>query len=187
MADGNNLTPERAAELNALTAKQIAQKKEIGDLNAKDLAYLNKKEEIEKRLGTYSATTIKELARQGELYAKLGDSYDARVLQAEHEVTIQEKSLANAQKLVAEGKIQGKDALELLRSREEELATAKHQVDVLKNQTEAIKEGRAAAVELGEALGALLINMESTSSLILRIWASWPRHSKVATSPWFRS
>ena len=138
------------------TPEEIARMKEMVDLQEK----MNKLKEggnaTARASGPVEAGRLQRLQDQADLYAKLGDSYDARVIQLEQAKEIEEENLRIINDQIAKGEIQGEQALAAKREAEENLKIAEHTLAVQTNTTEAIKEGRAAAEGLGSALGGVL-------------------------------
>jgi len=137
------------AELDA----ELATKQRILDLEKQINKERGKGGDAARTTGEVVAGNLEKLKSQAALYDKMGDSYDARVIQQQQAIAIAQEELKIANDKIAKGEIQGEAALELKRTHEENLKIAKNQLKVLQNTTEAIKEARKAAKGLGGALG----------------------------------
>ena len=140
------------AELEA----ELATKKKILDLERQINEARETGAKRARTSGEVEAGNLEKLKDQAKLYDKLGESYDARVIQHQQGVAIAEEELKIINDKIAKGEIQGEAALELKRTAEENLKIAQHQLEVLQNTTEVIKEARKAAEGLGGALGGAI-------------------------------
>ena len=100
---------------------------------------------------------IAGMERQAALYEKLGSSEDAKALRAEHAAEIEKTKLRLLEEQIAKGEIQGPQAMELLKTQKAQVEQAEHLVEKINNATEAIREGRAAAEQLGDTLSSGLV------------------------------
>jgi len=135
---------------------ELATKQRILDLEKQINKERGKGGDAARTTGEVVAGNLEKLKSQAALYDKMGDSYDARVIQQQQAIAIAQEELKIANDKIAKGEIQGEAALELKRTHEENLKIAKNQLEVLQNTTEAIKEARKAAKGLGGALGGAI-------------------------------
>ena len=131
------------AELEA----ELATKKKILDLERQINEARETGAKRSRTSGEVEAGNLEKLKTQAKLYDKLGESYDARVIQHQQGVAIAVEELKIINDKIAKGEIQGEAALELKRTAEENLKIAEHQLEVLQNTTEVIKEARKAVVD----------------------------------------
>ena len=148
-----------AAEYAAATSEleKLNSKKAAGlEIDKERYALLQKMLSVERESVDWATKQVALATDQVKAYAKLGDSYDARVLQAEAALNLEKQKLAEFEKQFANSDNLNEKELERLRFMKEQVEAADHTLKSLTNQTEAIKEAVKASQELGGALGGAL-------------------------------
>ncbi|MEK9694649.1 MAG: hypothetical protein VW270_02735 [Candidatus Poseidoniales archaeon] len=153
------LTPEQQRELNELTAEQIRLKKEAGELNAEELAYLE--ELIGKRKINIKGLQD-EIAALEAYQAKLqgiGNTIDGNLLKRQVARDLLEKELALLQEQIKSQELISDQDLEQIAALEKQLETQDKILDVqsemnknMRQQTSLVQQAEKAGMKLGLAL-----------------------------------
>ncbi len=120
------------------------------------------KELAEEMLGTRQRTTeqlkedLKGMQRQLEMYEKLGNSEDARKIQAEQALAINQTKLELLKEQLKQNP--NPQLLEEIKNQDATVKVLQKKVDKLNNATEAIREGRDAAKALGQNLANAVVS-----------------------------
>tara|TARA_R110002110_G_scaffold168693_3_gene370288 strand:+ start:9140 stop:11854 length:2715 start_codon:yes stop_codon:yes gene_type:complete len=149
-------TPEELASVEASLGRQSELWKKIkASIDAANASQSESSEKVAKTAEELSKS-VQLAEQQVKAYAKLGDSYDARVMQAEAALNLERQNLAILEQKIANSDNLSEADLERLRVMKEQVEAADHALKSLTNQTEAIKEAVKASQELGGALGGAL-------------------------------
>jgi hypothetical protein len=165
VANDKDVTNEKA-----VTAEQQKQLDLQLKLEALQEALTGKKKQTSDQI----KENIAGMERQAALYENLGDSEDAKILRAQQASAIEKEKLRLLEAQIKSGEATGAQAMELLKTQTEQVKQADHLVAKLNNATEAIRDGRRAADQLGKSLSSGMIsgdlmsifNVENMSKVI---------------------
>ena len=152
------LTPEQQRELNELTAEQIRLKKEAGELNAEELAYL---EELINKRKTSIENVLEEIealkAYQQQLQG-IGNTIDGNLLKRQVARDLLAKELDLLQKEIKSQESISDQDLERITAIEKQLETQDKILDVqaemnknMRQQTSLVQQAEKAGMKLGLA------------------------------------
>jgi hypothetical protein len=137
--------------------KDVKNEQDVTAEKQKQIDHANTLKTIEEALSGKRKQSLKDLQDQAKIYDALGKSDDAKILRATNALAIEEEKLRVLKEQIDAGEVSGEEAMKLLKLQAAQVKEADHLLKKLNNATEAIREGRVAAKELGDTLSSGLV------------------------------
>jgi hypothetical protein len=137
--------------------KDVKNEQDVTAEKQKQVEAANTLKTIEEALSGKRKQSLKDLQDQAKIYDALGKSDDAKILRATNALAIEEEKLRVLKEQIDAGEVSGEEAMKLLKLQAAQVEEADHLLKKLNNATEAIREGRVAAKELGDTLSSGLV------------------------------